>query len=129
MSGNEGAGCRVLVVEDDMLIAVAIEEVLHALNCQVVGPAASLEKALKLAQGESFDVAILDVTIRGGKVHPVAELLLARGIPFVFASGYGDWALPEALRDQPSDEAFHGHRIGRADQVALQCSQSRATTC
>jgi hypothetical protein len=46
-------------------------------------------------------VAILDVTIRGGKVHPVAELLLARGIPFVFASGYGDWALPEALRDQP----------------------------
>ncbi len=129
MSGNEGAGCRVLFVEDDMLIAVAIEEVLHALNCQVVGPVALLEKALKLAQGETFDVAILDVTIRGGKVYPVAELLLARGIPFVFASGYGDWALPEALRDQPRlMKAFHGRRIGRADQVDLQCSQSRRDT-
>jgi hypothetical protein len=44
---------------------------------------------------------ILEVTIRGGEVYPIAELLLKRGIPFVFASGYGDWALPEALRDKP----------------------------
>jgi DNA-binding response OmpR family regulator len=125
MSGNEGAGCRVLVVEDDMLIAVAIEEVLHALNCQVVGPAASLEKALKLAQGESFDVAILDVTIRGGKVHPVAELLLARGIPFVFASGYGDWALPEALRDQPRlMKPFTVTEL--EEQIKLLCSAAKA---
>jgi len=62
---------------------------------------ATLEKALKLAGEEEFDAAILDVTIRGGKVYPVAELLLKRGIPFVFASGYGDWALPEELRDNP----------------------------
>jgi DNA-binding response OmpR family regulator len=67
----------------------------------IVGPVATLEKALKLAEEEEFDAAILDVTIRGGKVFPVAELLLRRGIPFVFASGYGDWALPEELRDKP----------------------------
>jgi DNA-binding response OmpR family regulator len=100
MSGDEIAGCRVLVVEDEMLIAMTIEDVLQALGCEIVGPVATLEKALELARDETFDAAILDVTVRGGKIYPVAEVLLARAIPFVFASGYGDWALPGALRDQ-----------------------------
>jgi CheY-like chemotaxis protein len=95
------AGRRILVVEDEMLIAMVIEDVLQSIGSEIVGPAATLEKALKLAAEETFDVAILDVTIRGGKVYPVAELLAARGIPFLFASGYGDWVLPEALRDKP----------------------------
>jgi CheY-like chemotaxis protein len=101
MSGSEIAGRRILVVEDEMLIAMVIEDAVHDSGGQVVGPAATLEKALKLVEEEGFDAAILDVTIRGGKVYPVAELLLKRGIPFVFASGYGDWALPEELRDKP----------------------------
>jgi hypothetical protein len=54
-----------------------------------------------LVQDETLDAAILDVSIRGGKVYPAAEQLAARGIPFVLASGYGDWLLPESLRDQP----------------------------
>jgi hypothetical protein len=53
-----------------------------------------------LAREETFAAAILDVTIRGGKVYPVAEQLLARRIPFILASGYSDWALPDSLRDQ-----------------------------
>jgi two-component SAPR family response regulator len=101
MTNNKIAGCRVLIVEDEMLIAMTVEDVLQALGCEVVGPVATVEKALKLAQNDMFDAALLDITIRGGKVYPVAEALLARGIPFAFASGYGDWALPEALRDQP----------------------------
>jgi two-component SAPR family response regulator len=96
----EAAGCRVLVVEDETLIAVLIEQTLEAMDCEVVGPVAKLETALQLVLDEGFDIAILDVTVRGGKVYPVAELLLARGIPFVLASGYGDWALPKALQDQ-----------------------------
>jgi DNA-binding response OmpR family regulator len=101
MSGSEIAGCRILVVEDEMLIAMIIEDAVQDSGGEIVGPVATLEKALKLAEEEEFDAAILDVTIRGGKVYPVAELLLARGIPFVFASGYGDWALPAELRDKP----------------------------
>ena len=101
MSNNKIAGRRVLVVEDEMLIAMMVEDVLRALGCQIVGPVASVDQALKLALEETFDAALLDVTIRGGKVYPVANVLLARGIPFVFASGYGEWALPETLRDQP----------------------------
>jgi two-component SAPR family response regulator len=101
MTVRDVAGCRVLVVEDEMLIAVQIEDTLLRLGCEIVGPAAKLETALQLVDERQFDVAILDVTLRGGKVYPVAEKLAARGIPFVFASGYGDWALPAALRNRP----------------------------
>lgn len=94
------AGRRILVVEDDMMIAVFIEEVLQELGCVVIGPTGKLDAALRLASDEVLDAAILDVTIRGGQVFPVAERLLARGIPFALASGYGDWALPEAFRHQ-----------------------------
>lgn len=92
---------RILVVEDDLTIAVLIEEVLQDLGCIVVGPVGKLDAALRLASDEVLDAAILDVTIRGGKIFPVADRLQARGIPFVLASGYGDWALPEAFRNQP----------------------------
>ena len=97
----DGTKFRVLVVEDETLIAVMIEEAFVELGCEIVGPTGRLDRALQLANTGNFDAAILDVNIRGGKVYPVAEMLVARGVPFVFASGYGDWALPEALRDRP----------------------------
>lgn len=101
MASDSLAGCRVLVVEDETLIAVEIEETLRELGCVVVGAVGKLDAALRLAADEALDAAILDVAIRGGHVFPVAEQLLARGVPFVLASGYGDWSLPETLRDQP----------------------------
>jgi CheY-like chemotaxis protein len=101
MTGDSLAGCRILVAEDETLVAVLIEQILQELGCVVVGPVARLDAALRLASHEALDAAVLDVSIRGGHVQPVAEQLLARGIPFVLASGYGDWSLPENLRDQP----------------------------
>lgn len=101
MTADAMAGCRVLVVEDETLIAMDIEATLEALGCEVVGPTGKLETALQLAAEEMLDAAILDVTVRGGKSFAVAERLRARGIPFILASGHGDWTLPEHLRDQP----------------------------
>ena len=101
MSENQIADRRILVVEDEMLIVLMIEDVIKENGGEVVGPAATLEKALKLTKEEEFDAAILDVTIRGGKVFPVAEQLAERGIPFAFASGYGDWALPGEMQNMP----------------------------
>ena len=95
------SGFRVLVVEDEMLIALDIEATLHALGCVVIGPMASLKDALRAATFELFDAAILDVTIRNEFVYPVAEKLLQRDIPFALASGYGQWALPESMRAHP----------------------------
>src|SRR4030095_13766614 len=101
MTDNDIAGRRILVVEDEMLIAMEIEATLETLGCDIVGPVSTLETALQLAREMTLDAAILDITIRGGKSYPVAKELLSRDIPFALASGYGDWALPEAMRDRP----------------------------
>ena len=95
------AGFRVLVVEDEMMIAMFLEEALRSMGCVVIGPAGKLSDAIRLAGEESLDAAVLDVNIRGGQVFAAAEILEARGIPFVLASGYSDWILPEAMQGKP----------------------------
>lgn len=94
-------GRRVLVVEDEMTIALMIEEMLQDLGALIVGPESRLDAALRLAAEASLDAAILDVNIRGGNSYPIADILADRGIPFVFCSGYNDWALEERHRDRP----------------------------
>ena len=95
MEVSDPTGYRVLVVEDEALIAAFIEDVLQALGCRIVGPTGKLETALQLVIEGAFDIAILDINIRGGQVFAAAERLILRGVPFVLASGYRDWALPE----------------------------------
>jgi DNA-binding response OmpR family regulator len=92
---------RILVVEDETSIAIMLEQCLSVLGYAVVGPVSKLSAALALAASEDLDAALLDVTIRGGDVFPVAEILRTRRIPFVLASGYGKWALPASLREAP----------------------------
>jgi CheY-like chemotaxis protein len=101
MAGNGLANRRILVVEDEMMVAMLIEDVLKGLGCVIVGPVSKLDAAIHIAKEEDFDAAILDITIRGGQVFPVAQVLMERHIPFVFASGYADWALPENFRGRP----------------------------
>ena len=92
---------RILVVEDEAAIAVMLEYGLTQLGYVVIGPTSRLSTAIELARDSELDAALLDVTIRGGRVYPVADILRQRGIPFLLASGYGKWALPEALREAP----------------------------
>lgn len=95
------AGLRVLVVEDQMIIAMEIEDVLGALGCVIAGPVGKLAAALQMAQEGAFDAAILDVNLDGEMVFPVAAMLLERRIPFAFASGYGKSSLPPEWHDTP----------------------------
>lgn len=88
------ASKRVLVVEDEALVAMLIEELLEDCGCSVVGPCSSVATALKAATTEAVDLAVLDVNLRGEKVYPVAEALSERHIPFLFLSGYGEEAVP-----------------------------------
>lgn len=90
---------RVLVVEDEALVAMLIEELLADCGCRVIGPCGSVADALDAARTEPLDLAVLDVNLRGEKVYPVAELLSARHIPFVFLSGYGEEAIPTNHQD------------------------------
>ncbi len=77
-----------LVVEDEFLIALDLEQLLRRHGWRVLGPAATVDQTLRLLQGETPDVALLDVNLRGELVTPVAEELRARGMPFVLASAY-----------------------------------------
>jgi AmiR/NasT family two-component response regulator len=95
-------GLRVLVVEDEFLIALEIEQMLVGLGCIVVGPAPTVLRALTLIDREELDFAILDVNLGCNRSTPVAERLWAAGVPFALATGYDDRQLPEeAFRNAP----------------------------
>ena len=88
------AGLRVLVVEDEMLVSLIVEDFLMDHKSIVVGPYSQMKTALDAAQDAEIDFALLDVNLDGIEVYPVAELLHARGIPFLLMSGYGVNAVP-----------------------------------
>lgn len=86
---------RVLVVEDDMLVAFMIEEYLVDLGCTVTGIEMRLDPALAAAHEGGFDFALLDINLNGEMSWPVAEVLADAGIPFAFATGYRATVLPD----------------------------------
>ncbi|TLX41202.1 response regulator [Xanthobacter autotrophicus] len=95
-------GKRVLVVEDEFLVALGLEDNLRSLGCTVVGPIASLSAAMAAAAHEKVDAAILDVNLVGEAVYPAASILADRGIPFIFCSGYtGSVRMPAEFADAP----------------------------
>jgi DNA-binding response OmpR family regulator len=87
-------GVKVLVVEDEYLVATLIEDVLESAGCVVSGPIPRLAEALDAAGREACDVAVLDVNLAGERIDPVAELLSRRNVPFVFVTGYTTAVLP-----------------------------------
>ena len=89
---------RVLLVEDEAMIAMLIEDMLVELGCDVVATAAKLDDAVSLAQSGSFDLAFLDLNLRGVASYPVAQALRERGIPFAFVTGYGTAGADPAVR-------------------------------
>ena len=91
---------RVLIVEDEMLVAMNLEDMLLELGHEVAGIAGRLGAALALAKDAAFDAAILDVNLAGEKSFPVADLLAERGLPFLFATGYGLQGIEERYRSR-----------------------------
>lgn len=81
---------RVLVLEDEYLIALHLADLLEELGARVVGPAHRISQAVRLVEAEDIDAAVLDVNINGAESHDVAGLLSFHRIPYVFATGYGE---------------------------------------
>jgi CheY-like chemotaxis protein len=96
-------GKRILIVEDEAMVAIMVEDMLSDAGCLVVAVAGSLKTALKFAADETLllDGAVLDVNLGGERVFPAADMLVARGIPFVFATGYGKAGLEGRFRNVP----------------------------
>lgn len=120
------AGKHILVVEDEALIAVMVEDMLVELGSNVVGPAATIESALALAQVEMIDAAILDVNVRGERIDPVAEVLIARGIPVLFATGYGEVQLASGVPTTVIDKPYTQDKLARGLAAAMGIPETQA---
>lgn len=112
-------GKRILVVEDEALIAVMVEDMLSDMGSEVVGPAATIEEALSLARSEPLDGAVLDVNVRGQRIDPVAEALVARGVPMLFATGYGEVRLKGSAAPTVIDKPYTQDKLARGLQAAM----------
>jgi CheY-like chemotaxis protein len=93
--------CRVLLVEDEAIIMILMEDLLEELGCEVVATAGQLDDAVAAARTGRFDLAFLDVNLRGVPVYPVADVLRARAIPFAFVTGYGTTGVATAHAEAP----------------------------
>ena len=99
-------GRRILIVEDEAIVAFVAEDAITDAGGIVVGPVSRLSDGLEIAQSEDFDAAVLDINLRGEKVFPLADLLRDKGVPFVFTTGYEqvDWQGDAVKLDKPYDE-------------------------
>ena len=94
-------GVRVLVVEDEYLVAVLIEQILESAGCVVMGPIPRVPEALDAVDNDNYDAAVLDVNLAGERINPVADALSERNVPFLFVTGYGASALPSEYAERP----------------------------
>ena len=95
------SGRRVLVVEDETLVLMMTEDMLADLGCESVTAAATVDQALALIDTQVFDAAILDMNLNGNSSHPVAEALVARGVPFAYCTGNKGSDMRDDYRDRP----------------------------
>jgi DNA-binding NarL/FixJ family response regulator len=114
------SGKRILVLEDEAIIAIAIEDILMTLGAEVIGPATTIEDAIHLVQSDRIDAALLDLNLNGKHSDSVAEMLTDRSVPFVFASGYGS----ECAQRWPNTIVLQ--KPYRADHVAAALAKAMA---
>ncbi|MGC1303038.1 MAG: response regulator [Caulobacteraceae bacterium] len=91
---------RILIVEDEMTIALLLEDMVVDLGHQVAGMAMRLPQAVTLAETAEIDFAILDVNLDGRVSFPVADILERRGVPYIFATGYGSDGIEPAYKER-----------------------------
>ena len=94
-------GKRILVIEDELLLALCVGEALEEQGCEVIGPATSVRQGLNLVETTAVNGAILDINLNGELVYPVAKALMDRNIPFLFTTGYASLDVPSSFRGVP----------------------------
>lgn len=107
------SGLRVLVVEDEILVAWLLGDMLAELGCVVVGPAARVNQALAMVEAEAIDAAVIDLNLNGQRSYPIADALAARGVPFVISTGYQADRLQDGYETVPVlQKPFKGSELG-----------------
>jgi two-component SAPR family response regulator len=115
------AGRRLLIVEDELLIALELQHIVEQLGGTVVGPAGSVERALQLLSDITPDAALLDANLRGNRVTPVAQACRDRSVPFAVVTGYGRLKLDEPLLQSAPRvrKPFDRHAIRKVVAIVL----------
>ena len=113
---------RILVVEDEVLVAMMVEDMLIELGATVVGPAFTVTKAMLLAKNGELDAAVLDVNVRDEHIEPVADVLRDRLVPLVFATGYGHLRVPQAGNSPILDKPYTQDKLQSALIRAMEIS-------
>jgi CheY-like chemotaxis protein len=98
---SDGAGMRVLIVEDEIVVALFLEDMLAEYGYEIAGVASRLDEAMARAEAPDFTCAVLDVHLNGRDVFPLADRLAEQGLPFVFATGYGARGIPDRHATRP----------------------------
>src|ERR1700709_2576644 len=120
MTASRPTGGSVFLVEDDVMSRMMVADMLDELGYSVAAEAGEINEAIRLAQSVEFDLAILDVNVNGKVISPVAELIDARNLPFIFATGYGSSGLPEEYRDRPAlQKPFQLETLAKKIDAAL----------
>lgn len=113
-------GKRILLVEDEALVAMLLEDIVIELGGIVVGPEAQLDLAIASAETAVIDAAILDINLHGNRSYGVADALRLRGVPFAFATGYGESGVDPAHRGVPVlIKPYTGQDVARALEQLL----------
>jgi DNA-binding response OmpR family regulator len=116
---------RVLVVEDEAMISMLLEDMVLDIGAEIIGPVAKFDAALALAREADFSVAVLDLNLNGTLSYPIAEVIRERGIPVIFATGYG----PDGSLDRFRDCVTLQKPFSQSDfaqVIAAACCQSSA---
>ncbi|WBH16233.1 response regulator [Sphingomonas radiodurans] len=121
-------GCRVLVAEDEYMLASDLADALEQAGAHVIGPAPTVEDALSLLEDKPIDFAVLDVNLSGDLVYPLADALVGRGISFMFATGYDANAIPSRYDgvprlEKPVDPAVVVRAAARSVRGAVTLAQ------
>ena len=125
MSKRKLSNCKVLVVEDEMMIAMLIEDMLDEFGCKTVGPATNVPRALELISMEQMEVAVLDLNLDGNDTYAIADALRQKCVPFIFATGYGSTGVRDQYRDRPVlQKPFQSRDLESALKEALRGSNS-----
>lgn len=115
LNGKTDAGRRVLVVEDEPMIRLLLDDMLTDIGYTMAAEAGAIDEALNVAKQAEFDVAILDVNLNGQPITPVVDVLVKRGVPFVFVSGYARRGIPEEHSNVPLlQKPFQAEGLARA---------------
>ena len=114
MTATGLSGRSVFLVEDEVMIRMMVADMLEELGYKIAAEAGDISEAMRLAQATEFDIAILDVNVNGKVISPVADIIKAKGCPFIFATGYGSSGLPEEYRDRPAlQKPFQLETLGK----------------